>query len=282
LYLVDTRDSEEFNLVAKRVIHEVAHQWWGHTLIPKMVEGGSLFVEGFAKYTEAIILVEMYGNSAIWQLSQNAISRYFKGRAYASEVEPPIYLVDGQGYISYGKHYIIMLALRDLLGEEKLNSVLRSITDRHRHEFDEFNITTLDFIEELYQVTPSTQHALIDDWFKRVITYDLSVENRKYKQLKNGKFEISLQVLSKRFETQSDGSSKAISINEPIAIGFFSKHPSSVNKENEILYLKPHQIIKESMEIKIVLDKLPEYVSIDPYGTRCDEDFLNNVVRLEE
>ena len=282
LYLVDTRDSEEFNLVAKRVIHEISHQWWGHTLIPKMVEGGSIFVEGFAKYTEAVILEKMYGKSAIWQLSQTANSRYFRGRAYASTPEPPLYVVDGQSYISYGKNYTIMLALRDLLGEEKLNSVLRSITDRHRNEDDEFGANTLEFIEDLYNVTPPEQHVLIDDWFKRVITYDLSVENTEYKQLDNGQYEINLTLLSKRFETQDDGSSKEIQINEPIAIGLFSKHPSYVNKKKDIIYLEAHQINNEQMEIKLIVDELPEYVAIDPYGTRCDEDFVDNLVRLKD
>lgn len=281
LYLVDTRGDEDFNLVAKRVIHEVSHQWWGHTLIPKMVEGGSIFVEGFAKYTEAVILEKMYGKSAVWQLSQNANSRYFRGRAYASTPEPPLYIVDGQSYISYGKNYTIMLALRDLLGEEKLNSVLRSITDRHRNE-DDFKANTLEFIEDLYQHTPPKQHVLIDDWFKRVITYDLSVENVKYRELENGKYEINFKLQSKRFETQADGSLKEIQINEPIAIGLFSKHPSSANEENGILYLKPHQINKKLMEVSLIVDELPKYVAIDPYGTRCDEDFVDNLVFLEK
>jgi hypothetical protein len=98
--------------------------------------------------------------------------------------------------------------------------------------------------------------------------------------LDNGQYEVSLKLLSKRFETQDDGSLKEIQINEPIAIGLFSKHPSSVNKQN--IYLEPHQINKKLMEIKLIVDELPEYVAIDPYGTRCDEDFVDNLVRLKE
>lgn len=282
LYLTDISDSENFNLAAKIIIHEVSHQWWGNTLVPKMVEGGSLFVEGFAKYTEAVVMEKMYGKSAIWQLSQNAKGRYFRGRAYASTPEPPLYLVDGQSYISYGKNYTIMLALRDLLGEEKLNSVLRSLIERHRYEDDEFGANALEFIDELYKQTAPEQHVLIDDWFKRVITYDLSIDNVNYNQLENGKYEINLQLLSKRFETQTDGSIKTIDINEPIAIGLFSMHPSAVNKQNDIIYLKPYQINKEEMNITIIVDELPQYVAIDPYGTRCDEDFIDNMIRIEK
>ena len=56
LYLSNITNDNTFNLVAKRTIHEVAHQWWGHTLSVKPVPGGSLFVEGFAKYTEAVVM----------------------------------------------------------------------------------------------------------------------------------------------------------------------------------------------------------------------------------
>src|SRR5690606_34218403 len=39
LYLIDERDPTSFSLVAKRTIHEVAHQWWGHTLGTKHQAG---------------------------------------------------------------------------------------------------------------------------------------------------------------------------------------------------------------------------------------------------
>ena len=142
LYLVDTRDSETFNVVAKRTIHEVAHQWWGHILTPKPQEGGSILVEGLAKYTEAVVMEKMYGKSAIFQLSQNANRRYFSGRAFASELEPPLYLVYGQGYLSYGKNYTTMLALRGLIGEQKLNQVLKILADKYRNQ-DEIDATSL-------------------------------------------------------------------------------------------------------------------------------------------
>ena len=35
-------------------------------LAPKNIDGGSLFVEGFAKYTEAVVMEKMYGKSATW------------------------------------------------------------------------------------------------------------------------------------------------------------------------------------------------------------------------
>ena len=75
-----------------------------------------------------------------------------------------------------------MTALRDLIGEETRNSAIRKLADKYRDKV-ELEVTTLEFLNELYMVTPQEYHVLIDDWFKKVITYDLSIEDSSYKLL---------------------------------------------------------------------------------------------------
>lgn len=279
LYLLDVSDEETFNVVVKRTIHEIAHQWWGHTLSSKPVAGGSLLIEGFAKYTEAVVMEKMYGKSAIYTLAENARSRYFSGRSFASEIEPPVYKVDGQSYISYGKALITLLALRDLVGENQVNNVLKTLTDNHRNS-TKLEATTLDFLNEVYNVTPTHQHHLIDDWFKKVIMYDLAIENATTKELPNGTFEVTVSVKSKRLETLDSGELKQISINEPIKIGVFTAHPSNVKDDSSVLYYESSQINKEMTEIKIIVKEKPSYIAIDPYGTRSDENLVDNLITL--
>lgn len=278
LYLVDLRNPTDFDLVAKRTIHEVAHQWFGHILSPKNIDGSSVLVEGFAKYTEAVVMDKMYGKSAIWQLSRNANERYFTGRSYETEQEPPLYQVNGQSYLSYGKSYTVLLALRDLIGEEKVNTAIKNIIDKHKNE-TKLNATSIEFLEELYTIAPEEYHLLIDDWFKRVITYDLSIDSSSYKQLGNDKYEVSIKVNTKRFQQQSNGDTKEVAMDEPIQIGIFTTHPDNVKKEN-VLYLKPHRINKNQMELKIIVGEKPTHIAIDPFGSRSDEDFIDNVLSL--
>jgi hypothetical protein len=279
LYLSDVSNSETFNLVAKRTIHEVAHQWWGHILSPKLVPGGSLFVEGFAKYTEAVVMEKMYGKSALYELSDNARRRYFTGRSFAGELEPPVYMVTSQSYISYGKAYTVLMGLRDLIGESNVNLVLKTITDRHR-AVNKLEVNTIELLDEIYKVTPQIHHVLIDDWFKKVITYDLGIQESSYKALSNGTYEVTLKVKTLRFETLKNGETKQISINEPIKIGVFSTHPSTVKDDSSILYYQSKNFNKEETTITIVVKEKPVYISIDPFGTRSDENSVNNTVRL--
>ncbi|MDN3644010.1 M1 family aminopeptidase [Lutimonas halocynthiae] len=279
LYLTDQSNPETFNLVAKRTIHEVAHQWWGHTLSAKPVAGGSLLIEGFAKYTEAVVLEKMYGKRAIFTLNEDSRRRYFTGRSYANELEPPVYKVTSQGYISYGKALTVMLALRDLIGEKQVNYVLKTITDKHRNK-NKLDATSIEFLEELYKVTSQEQHILIDDWFKKVITYDLGIEDSSYKVLVNGTYEITAKVKAKRFKTLDTGEIKEIAINEPIKIGVFTAHPSIVKDDSTLLYYESNTINKEETIIKIIVKELPKYIAIDPYGTRSDENFTDNIISL--
>ena len=279
LYLNDVSNEETFNLVAKRTIHEVAHQWWGHTLSAKPVPGGSLFIEGFAKYTEAVVLEKMYGKRALYTLTENARSTYFSGRSMASELEPPVYKVTGQSYISYGKALTVMLALRDLIGEKKVNHVLKTLTDKYRN-INKLEVNSIEFLDEIYKVTPYEYHTLIDDWFKKIITYDLEIDDSSYLELADGTYEVSVNIKAKRFETNTAGEIEQIAINEPIKIGVFTTHPASVKDESSILYYESTNIQKQDTVVKIIVKELPKYISIDPFGTRTDENLTNNLFDL--
>ncbi len=281
LYLSDVSDENTFDLVAKRTIHEIAHQWWGHTLSPKPIAGGSLFVEGLAKYTEAVIMERLYGKRAIYTLSENARSRYFTYRAFDGNLEPPVYLIEGQDYISYGKAMTVLMALRDLIGEDKINHVLKSITDKHRNSKN-LEVTTIDLLNELYAISSTEKHELINDWFKKVIRYDLKIEDAHISKKNNeGLFEVSIDLDTKRFLTNHDGSESEIGINEPIKIGLFGKHPKEYGVNEFPIHLSDYIFNKEQTQLIIKVKEKPSFVAIDAYGTRSDENFTDNIFRIK-
>ena len=266
-YLVDEREPEAFNLVAKRTIHEVAHQWWGHQLSTQSVSGGQIFVEGFAKYSEAVVMEKYYGIPTLFQLGKSANHTYFTGRSYASTLEQPLYLEQGEHYMLYGKSYIVMMALKELIGEAAINKVLKTLVEQHKDEVDA-TVTTLEFLNELYSVTPQEYHHLINDWFKKIITYELSVEDAIYTELSSGDYEVTITVKASKFRSE-DGIKSPVKMNEPVTIGIFTTHPSEAHKE-QILLLESENIISGEQQITFRVNSLPRYVSIDPYNTRPD------------
>ena len=279
LHLANVSDPNTFNLVAKRTIHEVAHQWWAHTLSAKPVPGGSLFVEGFAKYTEGVIMEKMYGKRALYELSDDARRKYFSGRSLASDAEPPVYKVFGQGYISYGKAYTVLMALRDLIGEDQVNDVLKSLTDKYRGS-SKLEANSIELLEEIYKVTPNEYHNLIEDWFKKVITYDLKIDDVKVSKTSDNRYKVVIDLNTKRFETNKDGSIKEIEIDEPIQIGMFSKHPKLYGVNDKPIHAGQYKFSKEESQITITVDEKPVFIAIDPYGTRSDENLQDNIFQL--
>ncbi len=271
----NSKDPASFNVVARLITHEVSHQWWGHLLNAKLIEGSRVFSESFAKYSEIVILAQLYNKTMVRRLSETTLRRYFSGRSYANKVEPPLYLSNSESYIIYSKGAIVMAAIADLIGENQLNSALKNLVSKYHHGSI---ATTLNLLEELYLVTPKEQHVLIDDWIKRVITYDLGITTATYKKRNDDRYEITVRVSASRFETNKNGHEDKIGINEPISIGIFQSHPKDINNKKDVLYLEPHHINKKEMEFKIIVEKRPSYISIDPYFTRLDKNTKNNTM----
>ena len=180
----------------------------------------------------------MYGKGSLWEVNKMANEQYFRGRAFASAKELPLYLEQGKPYLINGKSSLILLSIRDLIGEEKLNIALRSLLEKYApntaHE-----VQVLNFIDELYQVTAREHHALIDEWMKQIIRYELRVDNVQYKRLPSG--------------------------------------PKQLGKTNKIPYLETHYIQGDLTAIKLTLDSLPRYINVDPFLTRPDRNYANNL-----
>ncbi len=260
-------------MIARVLIHEISHQWWGLLLTPKLIEGSMFISESFAKYSETVILEKLYGKAMVNRLSEYTLRRYFTGRSRASKAEPALYLMAQEQYLAYNKGAIVLNAIQELIGEKQLNTALKSLIYKHNKDA---TATSLNFLEELYLVTPKGNHTLIDDWLKRVITYDLSVKTATYKKLKNNSYEIKVQISAQRYQTNKNGKEDKISINELINIGVFKNHPKDVTK-NETQYLKPYLINREEIEFSCVVNEIPKYISIDPYYTRLDRTISDNV-----
>ncbi len=279
IYLIDISDTSNFDLVAKRTIHEVAHQWFGGVLSPKIQPGASLLVEGLAKYMEAAIMEKMYGKRMLWLLSENANRRYFTGRKYTDSTEPPLYLTE-DGYLDYGKSFTVMLAMKELFGEDSINKAINQMINRYRGK-DEFIGNSEELIGEFYKVTDRQHHDLIDDWFRKIFIYDLKISEVSYESLKNGKYEFLLKLSTKKQQVNPDGSLINVSMDEPLSIGFFKEHPKSLSNDQAIIYYKLHQVVGESNEIRVIVNELPEFVSIDPFGTRTDPNLHDNLKELK-
>jgi aminopeptidase N len=118
LFLQDYQDGAAINNVARNTVHEVAHQWFGEKLTPKMAPGQKVLTESIAKAIEAKVLGQMYGEAMQASLMAYNFRRYQSGRAFTSKDEPSLLNLEQQEYIAYGKGPIVLHALQKHLGDD--------------------------------------------------------------------------------------------------------------------------------------------------------------------
>lgn len=160
-YLTDIRDSTRFDIITRRMAHEVSHQWWGHQLSPADVEGATMLVETLAKYSEQLVLRERRGAPALVPLLQVDEDRYRQGAAEEVDEEPGLYRVADQDYIYYGKGGVVMHQLEDSLGEAALTHALTTLLQQHGGAVAP-PATTLDLLGILHAQMPASKRAFID------------------------------------------------------------------------------------------------------------------------
>ncbi|MEP1087663.1 MAG: M1 family aminopeptidase, partial [Algoriphagus sp.] len=279
-FLVKPEPKNQFDLQRKRVIHEVAHQWFGHLLAPRNLPGASLFVEGFAKYAEAMVMEKELGKQAIWHLTDNANRTYFSGRAFASEKEPPLSKLESQNYLSYGKSLISLLATQELIGAEKVNSVIRKIVAANRTN-PKPAAKISDFLSELNALSSPAEKALIQDWFEKVIHYDIKIHEVNTKLLSNGEYELKVAYSAKKLATLVDGSVQEIAMDEPFTLALLAAHPEDISTESEILSNQKIAIHQGSGEFTLISKVKPQWIGLDPWGTRPDSNRRDNFYQLD-
>jgi len=277
LYTENYNDGADINNPARNTIHEVLHQWWGEKLAPKITQGEGVLVESLTKYMEAVVLERMYGNTMAQQLTKYTQRRYFSGRAYARTAEVGLFEADHERYLNYGKGPVVFNALRELLGEQKLNTAFKQLIENHKYTL---SATTEDLLSGLYDIANDSQKVLIEDWLTKVIEYDLAIDKAFVSELPGGRYEVTLNVRALRLSTDNEGEINEIGINETINIGLYNSHPES-NKTVAIT-IKRQSITQKNSIVTLIVSEKPQYVMIDPNYTRLDKNLSDNITKIGE
>lgn len=268
-------ENDQFDLQQKRIIHEAAHQWFGHLLAPKNLPGAGFFVEGLAKYSEAIVLDSLVGKGKLWTLTDQANQVYFRGRAAALELENPISSMEGQSYLSYGKSLLSLLAIEESLGRKKVISTIRKVIDEGRKSPDPTQ-TMEQFLHELKQGQNASQLLQIEESLEDMIHYELSIKDFQTHRTKGGTYRTELTYKALKFKTNRDGSIQEIPMNEMITISALKSHPKDKLSMEDIILETQVKIHSGEGKIQIESENQPRWMGLDPWGTRPDPNRTDN------
>lgn len=256
-FLVDGRDSERIDLLYRRVAHEVAHQWWGHRVSAAIAPGGVVLTETLTKYAELLALEKAHGREQVRQLLTYELDGYLSDRTSETGAEPPLLRARDQAYLYYRKGAIVMYALRDLLGEAKLNAALANLV---REQSGPGRApTSAHLLQHILAVAPAQHHPLIHRWMNEVVLYDLRVQSASSRALGDGRHEVTMRIQASPLPAP-----------ESIDVGVYSG-------DGRALHFAKHVLREGTNDIKLIVVGAPESVAVDPYVLRIDRNRFDNV-----
>ena len=272
---VDPAKADAIDLPFYVTAHEVAHQWWAHQVISANVEGATSIVETLAQYSALMVMKHRYGPQSIRKFLRYEVDGYLRGRAQERNEEEPLYKVDvSQGYIHYNKGALVMYAIQDYIGEDKVSQALAEFTKAYAFKGPPYAVS-LDLIAYLKKYTPPEYQYLYDDLWENITLYDNRTISANYVQQPDGKYQVNLLVGAKKLRADGKGQEHAIPVHDWIDIGV-------LDSDGKYLYLQRQLIDKEQAQLALTVDKQPAQAGIDPLDKLIDRNPDDNVIKVEK
>ncbi|MGB5982233.1 MAG: M1 family aminopeptidase [Nonlabens sp.] len=290
---VDDEDKEAVDYALAITAHELAHQWWAHQVIGANAKGATLLSESMSEYSSLKVLENVYGKNQMRVFLKDALDQYLSGRSGERIKENPLMFNENQPYIHYRKGSVVLYAMSDYIGEDKFNGVAKRFAEKYQFKGAPYP-TSVEFVEDLREVTPDSLQYLIKDMFETITLYDNSVEEVTYQETEEGKYLVNIEALVRKYRTDNKGkkqySGKAgdsltfiqekdtlssLPLADYIEVGVFGEEDDETG-ENKVLSLRKVKISDIENDFQILVDEEPVEAGIDPYNKLIDRKSNDN------
>ncbi len=270
-----SKKSDAVDLPFYVTAHETGHQWWAHQVISSYVQGATSIDETMAQYTALMVMKHHFGPESMKKFLRFELDQYLRGRSQEHNEENPLDVVDpNQGYIHYNKGAMVMYALQDYIGEDKVNEAIRGFLKEFAFKGPPYP-TSLDLEGYFRKVTPPEYQYLFDDMFLNITLYDDRAVSADYVKRPDGKYDVHLVVEAKKSRADGRGQERSIPVNDMIDIGV-------LDADGKYLYLQRHKIDQEKTDITVTVDKVPATAGIDPVDKLIDRNPDDNVIAVKK
>lgn len=136
--------------------------------------------------------------------------------------------------------------------------------------------------------------TVIQDFFERIVLFDLKVEDARVNDLGNGRWEITMDVEAAKFVAEGDGSQEEEAIDYMIDIGVFTRDLNgAIEGSDHVAFMEKRRVNDNTMQFVITVenpiwenedDEGTFWVGIDPYNKLIDRNSEDNLfsVTVEE
>ncbi len=280
-FILNHRDPEKIDMVTYVTSHEIAHQWWGHQLVPSAQQGATMLVETFAQYSALLVMEKMYGREQVRRFLKYELDRYLRERGGETLEELPIARVENQQYIHYRKGTLVMYWLREVVGVDVVNRALAKMLQQHAFKAAPYPNTT-DFLKILRAEAGPQHDALITDLFEKITLTDVKATNAKAKKRADGKWEVSFDVSGSKLYADGKGKEAEAPLDEPFDVGVFTVKPGERDfKAASVLLFERRNVKTGPQTFTLITDQQPAFVGVDPYNKRIDRNSDDNLTEVE-
>jgi aminopeptidase N len=249
--------------------HEIAHQWWGHQVVGGRAQGATLTSETMAQYAALMVMKHRYGPRQMKRFLKFELDGYLMGRALERKKELPLARVENQQYIHYQKGSLAMYALQDFIGEERVNRALRRYVEKVRFQGPPYTGST-ELLGFLREETPPEYQYLLEDLFETITLYDNRVVDAKVRKNEQGSWDVTLQVLAKKYRSDEKGTQTELDFQDWMDVG-------ALDAKGEALFLEKRKVPKGASELTFTVAVKPAQVGVDPLNVLIDRTPGDNV-----
>lgn len=260
-FVADLR-GDSLDYVFYTTAHEVAHQWWGHQIVPANVQGATMLGESLAQYSALMVLDKEFDRPTMRRYLRWELDRYLVGRGKEILREMPLMLVERQDYVHYNKGAMAMYALREAMGEERVNRALARFIKDYAFSGPPYR-AAVDLVQYLRAEARPEEQELITDLFERIILYDNQTREATVTRRADGKYVVKLTVSSAKLLSDGLGEPKPVPNNDLIRIAVLGEG----GKE---LFVEKRRMTRPVETLEIVVSGKPVRAGIDPYHELID------------
>jgi ABC-2 type transport system permease protein len=246
--------------------HEVAHQWWAHQVVGADAAGATMLSETMAQYSALRVMEKEYGSANMRRFLEYELDRYLTGRSAERKRELPIELNENQAYIHYSKGSLVMYALGDYIGEERMNRAIRGFLNAEKFRGPPYP-TSLELVDSLRAATPDSLKYIIKDLFETITLYELKADSAIATDAPNGQYRLDLYLTSKKLRADTLGNETEIPMHDWVDIGVYTRPgrgQKTLDNNGVPIYLQKQLVHDGQQHMTISVAELPSRAGVDP------------------
>lgn len=275
-FLSRLTDPQKIDVATYVTAHEIAHQWWGHQLVPSDQQGATMLVESFAQYSALLVMEQVYGPEQMRRFLRYELDRYLRARGGEVVEELPLARVENQAYIHYYKGALALWWLKEVVGTEVVNGAMAEMLKRHAFKEAPYP-NTRDFLAILREKAGPQHEQLIVDLFETITLWDVKTTAAKATKRADGRWDLALTVQARKLRADGLGQETEVPMDEAFEVGAFRIEPGAAGFDAGAVVAVQRMKVKSGEQVlTLVVDQQPAWAGVDPYNKRIDRHSADN------